>query len=117
MVYGQFLAGGVAVLAAIVVPSQNGMPREPELRQWALDVIPETQDRRGSELLASRSQDMAVMVKDFRFTLHHERDCANHRTHVQWLIVVVQQQYVHPMHGRVPIKVEDPTFELPGSSG
>ncbi len=92
MVERQVVAALAAVLAGVIVALEDFLARELYDRTRALHVIRESDDRGRREPKALARHDMAVLLDDGRLVLGEQDDSAPHVTHVQRLVVEVQDQ-------------------------
>ncbi|MCO5216598.1 MAG: hypothetical protein M9950_10680 [Thermomicrobiales bacterium] len=95
---GEIVTEPTAVLAGESVANEDFAAAEFDARSWSPYECPQTDDRWGGIGATSGVNTMGMVLQHVSFAAEYEHESTPNVAHVQWFIVLVQNQYciVHP---------------------
>jgi hypothetical protein len=98
VVYRHIFSFGAAVLAGMAVSGKDGVPREPELRQWASDHVFHAHYGWRLDFSADSDNCFFSVYKDIGFSEHQKSHCSSSIADIERLIVTIQYENIVKCH-------------------
>lgn len=95
-----------AILASVIVPRKDRVPRKPELRHGPPHLVAHLQHRWCTHVAPNRDQRVIAIVNDLRFSKEQKANRTPHVAHVERLVIAVENQNL------VTYQIPSPSCEI-----